>query len=250
MIRAIESAVLAVCMMGCVAGPAAAQFNYGGGGSRTARAVGPLLTVVDFSFRPPQAPDVSFEYSDPAIGLFYSREGFMGRLVRGSGMDADGDKMTLVDGSVDAWAAVRPFGSPDSKALDVFFPIGLYGDYRKVSKQDESTLATVFEVSVAAIGVGAGVNLTLAGSHLSLRSQPFFGLASRAFGTDTGSSAGYMVDIEWTLPEIRSGLGAYAGWGYRWQRWLLNASAVFAQSNTRRVEYRGFRHAFQIGLTF
>ncbi|NBW94265.1 MAG: hypothetical protein EBR20_07900 [Bacteroidetes bacterium] len=123
MIRAIESAVLAVCLMGCVAGPAAAQFNYGGGGSRTARAVGPLLTVVDFSFRPPQAPDVSFEYSDPAIGLFYSREGFMGRLVRGSGMDADGDKVTLVDGSVDAWAAVRPFGSPDSKALDVFFPL-------------------------------------------------------------------------------------------------------------------------------
>ena len=229
--------------------PAFAQFNYGGG-AESVRSAGVMASIIDFSFRPDQAPDVAFSYSDPAFGVFYSREGFVGRLMRGSGTDQDGGDLVLVEGSVDVWGAFRPFRSTGDSNIDVFFPIGLHGDYRKVSKQDEDINGSVFEVSVLALGAGAGLGIPVGRGALSARSQPFIGIASRSFGSDTGSSLGYMVDLEWNLPEISSRFGAYLGWGYRWQRWLLGASAVFVQAESKHVEYRSAQHSFQVGLTF
>lgn len=226
-----------------------AQFNYGGG-SESVRGAGVVVAMLDFSFQPPKAPDVAFSYSDPAFGVFYSREGFVGRLMRGSGSDADGGDLVLVEGSVDAWGALRPFRTTGEQALDLFFPVGLHGDYRKISKEDANVSGTVFEVSVLAVGAGVGLGVPLGASTLAFRSQPFLGIASRSFGTDTGSSAGYMIDVEWTLPEVSSRFGAYLGWGYRWQRWLLSASAVLIEAQSDNVEYRSSQHAFQVGLTF
>lgn len=228
---------------------ALAQFSYGGG-SESVRGAGLMAAIVDFSFQPAQAPDVAFSYSDPAFGVFYSREGFMGRLMRGSGTDADGGDLVLVEGSVDAWGALRPFRTTGEQTLDLFFPIGLHGDFRKISKEDGDVSGSVFEVSVVAASAGIGLGIPLGSSSIAARTQPFLGIASRSFGTDTGSSAGYMVDVEWTLPEISSRFGVYLGWGYRWQRWLLSASAVFTEAQTDNVEYRSSSHAFQVGLTF
>ena len=249
MIRFRRLATLASLLMLIVSMPANAQFNYGGG-TESVRSAGVVVSLIDFSFRPDQAPDVAFAYSDPAIGVFYSREGFVGRLMRGAGTDTDGGDLTLVEGSVDAWAAFRPFQSTGESGIDVFFPVGLHGDYRKVSKQDEDVSGSVFEVSVLALGAGAGLGIPVGKGTINARSQPFIGFASRSFGTDSGSSAGYMVDLEWNLPEISSRFGAYLGWGYRWQRWLLSASAVFAEAESRNVEYRSSQHSFQVGLTF
>lgn len=251
MIRALKPVLFVTILMLLASESALAQFSYGSGSSNaSARAAGPMVALADFSFRPAQAPDVSFQFVDPIYGVFYSREGFVGRLARGGSTDADGSDLTLVDGSVDAWVNLRPFRISQEEGVDLFFPVGLHGDYRKTNKQDEELDGTVFEVSVVALAAGAGLAAPVGKSRVSVRSQPFIGFASRSFGTDTGSSAGYTVDVEWSLPEISSRFGVYVGWGYRWQRWLLSASAVFAQTEADNVEYRSAQHAFQVGLTF
>ena len=229
---------------------AQAQFDYGGGTDLAARSAGVLLGMVDFSFNPTKTPDAAFRLSDPAIGVYYARRGFMGQLARGSGTDERGRNLTLVEGSVDAWADVRPFDRTPRSRLDVFFPIGLYGNYRKVTLQEGEIEGTVFDVSVLAFGVGAGLGIRLGESSLVLQSKPFIGLASRSFSTETGSSTGYMVNATWVFPDIRSGLGAYAGWGYRWQRWLLDASAIMTEGGTQHIAYRGSMHAMLVGLSF
>lgn len=229
---------------------AQAQFDYGGGMDTAARSAGALVGMVDFSFNPAKVPDAAFRLSDPAIGVYYARQGFMGQLARSSGTDARGRDLTLVEGSVDAWADVRPFDRTPRTRLDVFFPIGLYGNYRKVTLQEGEIEGTVFDVSVLALGIGAGLGIRLGESRLLVQSRPFIGLASRSFSTETGSSTGYMVNARWVFPDIRSGVGAYAGWGYRWQRWLLDASAIMTEGGSQHIAYRGSMHAMLVGLTF
>ena len=229
---------------------AQAQFDYGGRTNIAARSAGVLLGMVDFSFNPAKAPEAAVHLLDPAIGVFYARQGFMGHLARSSGTDARGRDLTLVEGSVDAWADVRPFDRAPGTSLDVFFPIGLYGNYRKVTLQEGEVEGTVFDVSVLALGVGAGLGIRLGESRLVLQSRPFFGFASRSLSTETGSSTGYIVNATWVFPDIRSGLGAYAGWGYRWQRWLLDASAIMTEGGSQHIAYRGSMHAMLVGLTF
>jgi len=236
-------------VLGLFAHTANAQFAYGGG-SGSVRSAGPMVSLVDFSFQPAQAPDVAFAFEDPAFGVFYRREGFLGRLIRGASSASDGSDLTMLEGSVDAWAVLRFNRSAVDSGFDLYFPIGFHGDYRKVTKKDENVDGTVFEVSVVALGLGLGLDMPVGSGVLSARSKPFFGLASRAFGTETGSSAGVSVDLDLSLPEISSRLGAYIGWGFRWQRWLMNASAVFAATEADNVEYRSATHSLQVGLTF
>ncbi len=228
---------------------ALAQFSYGGG-TESVRAAGPMISLVDFSFQPENAPDVSFAFEDSGYGVFYRREGFLGHLFWGTGMDIDGADLVLVEGSVDAWGALRfTQNEPDAK-FDLYFPVGFHGDYRKVTKKSDNVDGTVFEVSVAAIGAGLGLDVPTGSGVLSMRSKPFFGIASRAFGTETGTSAGLSIDVDWSLPEISSRVGAYLGWGYRWQRWLMSASSVFAEAGSDNIEYRSRSHVTSIGLTF
>lgn len=226
-----------------------AQFSYGGG-SESARAAGPMISIVDFSFQPGNAPDVSFSFEDPGYGVFYRREGFLGHVFRGTSMDRDGSELVLVEGSVDAWGALRFTQNDANATLDLYFPIGFHGDYRKVTKASDEVDGAVFEVSVAALGVGLGLDMPIGSGAFSMRSKPFFGIASRAFGTETGTSAGLSIDVDWALPEISSRVGAYVGWGYRWQRWLMSASSVFAEAGSDNIEYRSRSHVIMMGLTF
>lgn len=252
MLTLLHRALVTGCLFvfGVLAVPSAqAQFNYGGG-SDAVRAAGPTVSLIDFTFQPDNAPDVSFRFEDPSYGVFYRREGLLGRLLRGTSKDVDGSDLTLVEGSVDAWGALR-FAERDADSnVDLYFPIGLHGDYRKVTKESDSVDGTVFEVSVMALGLGLGLDLKAGKGVLSMRSKPFFGIASRSFGTETGSSAGLSVDVDWTLPDITSRLGLYVGWGYRWQRWLMSSSTVFAEAGSDNIEYRSSMHAIQVGLTF
>lgn len=228
---------------------AVAQFNYGGG-SRSARSAGPMLALVDFSFEPSQAPDASFSFSNPAYGLFYSRQGFAFRMMRGSEDLADGTELVLVEGQMQAFGALRPFANQDDASIDLFFPVGIHGDFRRVRKSGGDVDGTVFEVTVMAATTGIGLTAPVGKSDLSIRSMPFFGVASRSFGNDTGTSAGFSADVEWASPDLRGRFGFYAGWSYRWQRWLLNAATVIATPESQNVEYRGSMHAIQVGLTF
>jgi hypothetical protein len=209
-----------------------------------------MVSLIEFSFQPENAPDISFAFEDPSYGIFYRREGFLGHLFRGSGADTDGSELVLLEGSVDAWGALRITERKADSGIDLYFPVGLHGDYRKVTKESDDVDGTVFEVSVVALGAGLGLDVATGAGALSMRSKPFFGIASRAFGTETGTSAGLSVDVDWGLPDLSSRLGLYVGWSYRWQRWLMSASTVFAEAGSDNIEYRSSAHAVQVGLTF
>ncbi|MDA0875413.1 MAG: hypothetical protein O3C45_10195, partial [Bacteroidetes bacterium] len=211
---------------------------------------GPMLALVDFSFDPEGAPDAAFAFSNPAYGLFYSRQGFAMRLMRGTADARGGDTFVLVDGMLQAWGSFRPFKGGAHEGVDLFLPVGLHGDYRQLRQDGSGDGGTVFDVTVVAVQGGLGLTVPVGSSDLALRSAPFFGLASRSFGTETGTSAGYSVDIELAAPEWRGRYGIYAGWGFRWQRWLLQAAAALVQPESSRVEYHSQVHAFQVGLTF
>ena len=214
------------------------------------RAPGPMVSLIDFSFEPAQAPDASFSFSDPGFGVFYGRQGFASRLVRGTSSQPNGTDLVLVEGQIHAWGAFRPFTSEDRETVDFFFPVGLYGDFRQVRREGGEAEGTIFEVTVMAASAGLGLTAPVGGSDIAFRAAPFLGIASRAFGTDTGSSAGFTADLEWASPEVFGRFGLFAGWSFRWQRWLLSAAATFADPDSRNVEYRGEVHAFQVGLTF
>jgi hypothetical protein len=238
-------------------GVASAQFQYGGGAIAllgAARgpggAAGPMLSLVDFSFEPEGVPEVAFAFSDPAYGFFYGRQGFMLRMMRGTGKAPDDGTYILVDGQLQAWGSYRPFSDEPADGVDVFLPIGLHGDYRQLRVDGTAEGGTVFDVTVVALQGGLGLTLPLGSSDLAVRGAPFFGLASRSFGSDSGTSAGYSVDVEWATPELRGRFGLYAGWGMRWQRWLLSAASALARPASDNVEYRSSVHAFQVGLTF
>lgn len=228
---------------------ASAQFQYGGG-PRAARSAGPMLSFVDFTFEPAGAPAAAFAFSNPAYGLFYSRQGFVLRLMRGTGDRPGGGSFVLVDGQLQAWGSVRPFGDGGEDGVDVFLPVGLHGDFRQLRLNGTADNGTFFDVTVVALQGGLGVALPVGSSDLAARATPFFGLASRSFSNETGTSAGYTVDVEWASPELRGRFGLYAGWSMHWQRWLMNAAATLVNPESEHVEYRSTAHAFQVGLTF
>ena len=230
-------------------GVASAQFQYGGG-PRGARSAGPMLSLVDFNYEPEGVPEVAFSYANPAYGLFYSRQGFVVRLMRGAGDAPDGGNYVLVDGQLQAWGTYRPFKGSGEGGVDVFLPLGIHGDYRQLRVEGTAESGTVFDVTVVALQGGLGVALPVGRTDLALRAAPFFGIASRSFGNETGSSAGYSVDAEWATPELKGRYGLYAGWGFRWQRWLLSAASALVRPESDNVEYRSTVHAFQVGLTF
>jgi len=232
-----------------VAGTAHAQISYGGA-QTPAVSAGIQLAQVDFSFVREGAPDASFNFSDPTYGIFYSRQGFNASFARGSSSLADGGDLILIDGTVSGWAGIRPFENSQDKKLDIFFPVGISSDYRKVRKKDGDVDADIFEVTVLALGAGLGATTGIRGSDLSIRAMPFYGLASRSFGNDTGSSAVLTTNVEWASGSISDRFGIYFSYGYRWQQWNLNTSIVLDSEGKGDLTYEGSYHAIQIGLTF
>lgn len=231
-----------------------AQVSYGGG-SAGARSAGPLVSMVDFSFDSDIAPDRSFQFDGTAYGAFYGREGFSFRLLRGQSDIGGGEELVLIDGTLAAYGAWRPIPSDRERQVDVYVPVGIQSDYRKVSRRGGEIDTDVFEVTTLALGAGAGITLPVSSTDLAIRSMPFFGIASQSFGQDAGTAAGLTIDVEWATSPIRGRYGLYAGWGYRWQRWLLDAGSIFIRSEDLpnvpdNIEYRGSSHTFQIGITF
>ena len=249
----LDQAVMRIILflLAIVIMPLSVQAQYGYGNGRTpARSAGVAVSMMDFSVQPDQGADLSFSFTEPAFGLFYSRQGLVVRLVRGTSLQADGEKLVLQDVAFAVWGSFRPFDVLREGPIDLYFPVGLDSDYRKMSKRGGEVDADVFEVTVMALAAGAGLALPVGESDLSMRATPFFGIASRSFGGDVGSSAGWTTTIEWALEEVRGRLGIYASWEYRWQQWILNADSVFFESDVDNVEYRSMAHSFHVGLTF
>jgi len=232
-----------------VASSAQAQISYGGG-DNPATSAGIQLAQVDFSFDREGAPDASFSFVDPTYGIFYSRKGFSASVARGTSSLADGGDLVLLDATVSGWTGIRPFQNTNEGSIDLFFPVGLSSDYRKVKKKGGEVDADIFEVTVVAIGAGIGATTGIRGSDVSIRALPYFGLASRSFGNDTGTSAIFSTDVEWASGTINDRFGIYLSYGYRWQQWNLNSSIVLGETTGGDLTYRGSYHAVQLGITF
>ncbi len=231
------------------AGTSSAQLNYGASRTPTTT-VGISYSMIDFAFVRDDAEDASFSFEDPAYGVFYSRPGFSVSVMRGVSSVGDDEDLKLLDGAIAGWVSIRPFKDLQDKSLDVFFPVGISSDYRKMTKKGGPTDADVFEVTVLAIGVGLGIATGIAGSDLLFRAMPSYGIASRSFGNDTGSSAVLTADVEWASGLINDRFGVFFSYGYRWQKWTLSALSLPGGADAGDFKYEGSHHSFQVGITF
>lgn len=230
-------------------GTSTAQLNYGAARGPTTT-VGISYSMIDFAFVHDDAMDASFSFEDPAYGIFYSRPGFSVTLMRGTSSIGDDEDLILLDGAIAGWVSIRPFKDLQDKSLDIFFPVGISSDYRKMTKKGGPTDSDVFEVTVLAIGAGLGITTGIAGSDLLIRAMPSYGIASRSFGNDTGTSAILTADVEWASGLINDRFGVFFSYGYRWQKWTLSASIVPGAGDAGDFKYEGSHHSFQVGITF
>lgn len=237
-----------VVLAGLLARTAPAQISYGGG-PESYQSVAGAYVAVDFTFDGGDLPESSFEFVEPAWGVVYTRPGFAFSAARGVQKSGDDDDLKLIDALLIGYGAFRPFRS-ESRSLEVLVPVSLSSGYRKVSRDSEEAVIQAFEFTTLSIGAGLGLSHSTEHTNLLVRAMPFYGLATRSIGNDTGSTATFDADVELGIGPFTDRLGITLGYGFRWQKWNLKASALFEGISNESFDYSGTMHTARIGLLF
>lgn len=242
----IATIVLGGLLLAGLARPVSAQISYGGGRS-AGQSVGVSVSSVRFSFTGSEVPSANFNFDHPVYGLVLSRPGILVGAGRGRQAQSDGDALTLTDFHLTAWGALRPF---EREGIQPTVPIGLQSSYRRVSRSRDTGSFDAFEFTVLALGAGVGFERQGQTSLVSGRVMPMFGIASRAIGTDTGTSALLDADLDATFGPWGGRFGLSVGYGFRWQRWNLNTSRFLPDAADDTFDYTGSMHTIRLGLLF
>jgi len=247
-VGSVMSMLWCIMLAGMLCRTAQAQISYGGGPD-SFQSVAPAWVSVDFTFDGGELPESSFEFVDPAWGVVYTRRGFAFSAARGVQKSSVDDDLTLLDVLLIGYGAFTPYRS-ESRSLEVLVPVGLSSGYRKVSRDSEDAVIQAFEFTTLSIGAGLGLGHSTERTNLLIRAIPFYGLATRSIGNDTGSTATLDTDVELGIGPITDGLGITLGYGYRWQMWNLKASALFEGISDDAFDYSGSMHTVRIGVLF
>jgi hypothetical protein len=210
------------------------------------RAAGATLVGVDFRFDGDAPSEVEFTFDGLAYGVYYDREPMLLTFIRGEQSMGPNDKLVLTDFSLSGWTPLRPFGDSKGDRFDVFLPVGLESDFRRIKRSQDAVEVDAFEYTVVAAGIGLGLSSRMMSGLLRARGLPFFGIANRSFGTDTDTSAILDVAVDWSSRSISSRLGLQIGYSYRWQRWYSDAGKITGDS----FDYVSTHHALRMGLSF
>ncbi|MDG1754495.1 MAG: hypothetical protein P8H65_05915 [Rhodothermales bacterium] len=224
---------------------ARAQVPYGQQDIPSQRA-GLMMSTLDFKFVGNAPSELVFAFTNPTYGVFYSRQEIFFSYTRGAQDLSGGDRLVLSDATMSGWAPVRPFKGDTPRKLDVFFPLGLNSDFRKIVRTKGSTEIDAFEYTVVAVGAGVGFGIETGAGYLSGYALPFFGIASRSFGNDTDTSAIVTANAEWLSRPFLGRFGVSVGYGYRWQKWYSDVGDITGDS----FDYVGSKHTVRIGLSY
>ncbi|NNF04310.1 MAG: hypothetical protein HKN17_07575 [Rhodothermales bacterium] len=225
-----------------------AQISYGGG-PQAYQSIAPAYIGVDFTFDGGELPESSFEFVEPVWGIVYSRPGFSFSAARGVQDASDSDDLTLIDVLLLGYGAFTPFRS-ETRAFELLVPVGLSSGYRKVSRNSASSVIQAFEFTTFSIGAGLGLGHRTEKTNLLIRAMPFYGLATRSIGNENGSTATFDTDVELGLGPFSDRIGVTLGYGFRWQKWNLKASALFEGISDETFDYSGTMHTFRVGVLF
>lgn len=206
------------------------------------------LTAVgmDFRFDGSAPSEVVFAFDEMAYGLFYNRQSLVLAYVRGSQTIADDDKLTLTDFSLSGWLPFRFFETPKESEIDVFFPVGLESNYRRIKRTKQGVEIDAFEYTVLAAGTGLGASSAMLNGVMSARGLAYYGIASRSFGFDTDTSAILRLDVDWTSGLVTDRFGVSVGYGYRWQKWYSDMGDLTGDD----FDFVGKQHSVRLGISF
>ena len=215
-------------------------------GDAPMRGAGLTAVAIDFSFDGTAPSEVVFTFDGPAFGLFYDREPLLVSYIRGTQDIGPQDRLVLTDFSISGWMPFRPFGLKASKKADLFLPIGIDTNYRRIKRTQGDVEVDAFEYTVIAAGAGLGLIVPVFKGELAARGLSYYGIATRSFGNSTDSSAIVDVEIDWSSPLLTNRFGIQIGYGYRWQKWYSDLGDFAGQS----YDFVGKHHALRLGLTF
>lgn len=224
---------------------AEAQISYGANDDPS-QILGATLVAIDFSFDGDAPSEIVFEFSEPAYGIFYARPGLSLSVMRGTQKIADRDLLTLTDITLSGFSSYRPFKGRSASALDVFFPISLTSNYRRIIRAQDNTEVDAFEYTVIAAGAGLGIASGIWDGQIMASAVPYFGIASRSFGNDTDTSAIFAADIEWISGPVSDRYGISLGYQYRWQKWYSDMGDLTGSS----FDFVGKQHSLRLGISF
>lgn len=225
--------------------PCAAQVSPKDQGVASSSA-GLTAVSIDFRFDGSAPSEVVFAFDEMAYGLFYNRQSLVLAYVRGSQTIADDDQLALTDFSLSGWLPFRFFETSKGSEIDVFFPLGLESNYRRIRRTKQGVEIDAFEYTVLAAGTGFGVSSALLNGVISARSLAYYGIASRSFGFDTDTSAILRLDADWTSGPITDRFGVTVGYGYRWQKWYSDMGDLTGDD----FDFVGKQHSVRLGMSF
>lgn len=183
-----------------------------------------------------------FEFSDPVIGLFYSREGLMVFIGRGTQNDSAFGDMELLETILHFSGTLKPFPGTEDADIQFVVPVALHSDYRRLSSDVSGGSSDRFESTVIALGAGVGVTRATGYTRFAAHVMPFFGLASTSFGLGSGTSSLLNADAELTFGPISGSIGITIGYAFRWQHWNLEEQFVTDE------DFTGKQHSIRIGV--
>ena len=225
-----------------------AQISYGGG-PEAHQSIAPAYIGVDFTFDGGELPESSFEFTEPVWGVVFTRPGLLLSAARGVQKAQDDDDLTFIDALLLGYGAFRPFRS-ETRAFELLIPIGLSSGYRQVSRDSDTAVIEAFEFTTLSIGTGVGIAHVTDRTNLLIRAMPFYGLATRSIGNENGSTTTFDADVELGLGPFTDRFGVTLGYGFRWQKWNLEASAFFEGISNETFDYSGTMHTLRVGLLF
>lgn len=257
--RRLRWGVLGVLLVACGSVPASAQFlSFDADQPRTVQALMAGYYLVDFTYDGDVEPAYTVNFSEPAFGLIYTRPSFMltagignqkAGQQEGSVVVADTVDLRLVDLSLSTWGEL--YVLPDLLGhTQLFIPILLHSDYRRVAPRDSDSSLDAFNVTVLGLGAGVGLGQSIGELVFEARVTPIFGITTSSFGDALGNAQLVEADVQLHTGRIAGRVGLSVGYSFRAQRWNVNASNLFAEFTEDLFDYTGRTHLFRAGINW
>lgn len=222
-------------------------------GAQAVQSLNAAVYFINFEFKGDEEPDFNFNFDQPAYGFVYTRPHFMATVAYGTQSPDDEGRqdLSLIDVSLTTWGEFRLKGQ-DAGPTRFYFPIALYGSYRRVSPGDAAaTTLDAFNISVFGLGLGLALDRTIGQTaFFEARANPVVGLATSSLTDAFGTSYLIDADTQLHLAGLFGRFGLSLGYTFRYQVWNINTSDLFPDEIDDLFDYKGLQHLLRVGVNW